>query len=206
MSRARFITLEGSEGAGKSTLARALHSCLLEQGHDVVLTREPGGTPGAEAIRELLLRRGAEHLGAVTETLLMFAARALHLDNLVRPALARGQWVLCDRFTDATYAYQGAGRGVNTALIDELAAAVHADLWPTRTLLLDLPVAEGLARAARRAGAVDRFEAERKEFFERVRGAYLARAAAFPQRMRVLDATLPPPALLAAALSALDAP
>ena len=114
--------------------------------------------------------------------------------------------MLCDRFTDATYAYQGAGRGVNTSLIDELAAAVHADLWPSRTLLLDLPVAEGLGRAARRAGAVDRFEAERKEFFERVRGAYLARAAAFPQRMRVLDATLPPSGLLAAALSALDAP
>jgi len=180
MTRARFITLEGGEGAGKSTLARALHARLIEQGHEVVLTREPGGTPVAEAVRELLLRRGTEQVGAVTETLLMFAARALHLDNLVRPALAQGKWVLCDRFTDATYAYQGAGRGVSGALIDQLAEAVHADLWPTRTLLLDLPVAVGLARAARRAVAADRFEGERVEFFERVRQSYLARAAAYP--------------------------
>ena len=206
MTRARFITLEGGEGAGKSTLARALHARLIEQGHEVVLTREPGGTPGAEAVRELLLRRGTEQVGAVTETLLMFAARALHLDNLVRPALAQGKWVLCDRFTDATYAYQGAGRGVSGALIDQLAEAVHADLWPTRTLLLDLPVAVGLARAARRAVAADRFEGERVEFFERVRQSYLARAAAYPERMRVLDATVPPASLLSAALTALADP
>jgi len=203
MSGSRFITLEGIEGAGKSTVARTLGDELRRRGGEVLLTREPGGTPLAEAIREILLRRGTEDLSAVAETLLMFAARAVHLDNAIRPALAAGKWVICDRYTDASYAYQGAARGVEPALIDRLAAAVHADLWPTRTLLLDLPVTEGLARARRRGGPADRFEDEHQEFFERVREAYLARASADPQRFRVLDARADEPGLAAAALAAI---
>ena len=203
MSVARFITLEGIEGAGKSTVARALGDELRRRGGEVLLTREPGGTPLAEAIREILLRRGTENLGAVAETLLMFAARAVHVADAIRPALAAGKWVICDRYTDASYAYQGAGRGVEPGLIDRLAAAVHADLWPTRTLLLDLPVSEGLARAQRRGGPADRFEDEHQEFFERVRQAYLARASADPQRMRVLDARADERSLAAAALAAI---
>lgn len=203
MSGSRFITLEGIEGAGKSTVARTLGDELRRRGGEVLLTREPGGTPLAEAIREILLRRGTEDLSAVAETLLMFAARAVHLENAIRPALAAGKWVICDRYTDASYAYQGAARGVEPALIDRLAAAVHADLWPTRTLLLDLPVTEGLARARRRGGPADRFEDEHQEFFERVREAYLARASADPQRFRVLDARADEPGLAAAALAAI---
>ena len=203
MSGSRFITLEGIEGAGKSTVARTLGDELRRRGGEVLLTREPGGTPLAEAIRGILLRRGTEDLSAVAETLLMFAARAVHLDNAIRPALAAGKWVICDRYTDASYAYQGAARGVEPALIDRLAAAVHADLWPTRTLLLDLPVTEGLARARRRGGPADRFEDEHQEFFERVREAYLARASADPQRFRVLDARDDEPGLAAAALAAI---
>ena len=203
MSGSRFITLEGIEGAGKSTVARTLGDELRRRGGEVLLTREPGGTPLAEAIREILLRRGTEDLSAVAETLLMFAARAVHLDNAIRPALAAGKWVICDRYTDASYAYQGAARGVEPALIDRLAAAVHADLWPTRTLLLDLPVTEGLARARRRGGPADRFEDEHQEFFERVREAYLARASADPQRFRVLDARVGERSLAAAALAAI---
>jgi len=203
MKVSRFITLEGIEGAGKSTVARTLHEQLRRRGSEVLLTREPGGTPLAEAIRELLLRRGTDALNAVAETLLIFAARAVHLDNAIRPALAAGKWVICDRYTDASYAYQGAARGIEPGLIDHLAAAVHADLWPTRTLLLDLPVAEGLARARQRGGPADRFEAERQEFFERVREAYLARASADPQRIRVLDARVDERSLAAAALAAI---
>lgn len=202
MSTDRFITLEGVEGAGKSTAARALQSALQQRGFEVLLTREPGGTPVAEALREILLRHGSEHINSAAETLLMFAARAVHLDNAIRPALAAGKWVICDRFTDATYAYQGAGRGVDTSLIDRLAAAVHAQLWPTRTLLLDLPVGTGLERAKARATA-DRFEAQQQEFFERVRGAYLARAAADPARFRVIDARASEAEVGASALQAI---
>jgi dTMP kinase len=154
----------------------------------VLLTREPGGTPLAETLRTVLLRKGAEQITPTTEALLMFAARALHLDNAIRPALAAGRWVICDRFTDASYAYQGAGRGVSVALLDQLAAAVHADLWPARTLLLDLPVAVGLARARARTGSADRFETEAGDFFERVRRAYLERADQDPRRLVVVDA------------------
>ncbi len=154
MSAARFITLEGIEGAGKSTIARALHAELERRGLPATLTREPGGTPVAEALRTVLLDRGGERISPAAETLLMFAARAVHLDNAIRPALAAGRWVICDRFTDASFAYQGGGRGVSEHLLDELAAAVHADLWPARTLLLDLPVATGLARAPAHGPAV----------------------------------------------------
>jgi len=204
MKPAQFITLEGIEGAGKSTIARALQAELEQQGMTPLLTREPGGTPLAERVRELLLSRDNESLSPVAETLLMFSARAVHLDNAVRPALAAGRWVICDRFTDASYAYQGAGRGVSTRLLDQLAAAVHGDLWPARTLLLDVPVDTGLARTRQRAGAPDRFEAERPAFFESVRSAYLQRAAADPGRIRVIDARLPAVQVVAACLAAMD--
>ncbi len=192
MSRGRFITLEGIEGAGKSTLAAFLSGALARRNIRSVLTREPGGTPLAERIRQVVLERSAEPLSPVTETLLMFAARAAHLQNLIRPALARGDWVICDRFTDATRAYQGSGRGVPAALIDALAQAVHGDLVPDCTLLLDLPVRTGLERARRRPNAADdRFEAETVGFFERVRTGYLALAEREPQRLRVIDAAAP---------------
>ncbi|HUA88124.1 MAG TPA: dTMP kinase [Steroidobacteraceae bacterium] len=185
----RFVTLEGIEGAGKSTAARHVARSLAAGGRAVVATREPGGTPLAERVRAIVLERGAEAVSPVSETLLMFAARAVHLTNLIRPALARGDWVVCDRFTDATRAYQGSGRRVDPALIGALAQAVHGDLAPDLTLLLDLPVTVGLARARARSGsASDRFETETVEFFERVRAGYLAIARAEPARVRIIDA------------------
>jgi len=183
-----FISLEGIEGSGKSTLARALTALLQQRGLSVIATREPGGTPLAEQLRATLLTRGGETIDPIAETLLMFAARSVHVTNLIRPALRAGNWVLCDRFTDATRAYQGAGRGVDRALIEQLAASVHADLWPRRTLLLDLPAQLGCARAKSRGGAADRFDAEGERFFERVRRGYLTIAAAEPERVRVIDA------------------
>jgi dTMP kinase len=189
MSRGLFITLEGIEGAGKSTVARTVSQWLMDRGHSVLLTREPGGTPLAERLRQIVLERGAEHVPPVTETLVMFAARSLHVENLIRPALLRGTWVVCDRFTDATRAYQGAGRGVDGALIEQLARAVQSDLKPDCTLLLDLPVSAGLARARARSGVdSDRFEAETLAFFERVRAGYLCVARAEPARVRIIDA------------------
>jgi dTMP kinase len=192
MSRGQFITLEGIEGAGKSTVASYAAELLTGQGITVRLTREPGGTPLAERVRRIVLERGTEHVSAVTETLLMFAARALHLDNVIGPALRAGEWVVCDRFTDATRAYQGSGRGVDPMLIDSLARAVHPQLLPDCTLLLDLPVAAGLARARDRAGGgADRFEAEDPSFFERVRAGYLALASREPHRVHVVNAAAP---------------
>ncbi len=192
ISAGRFVTLEGIEGAGKSTIARYVGEWLAAEGAAVRLTREPGGTPLAERVRQIVLERGVEPLSAVTETLLMFAARALHVENVIFPALRQGQWVVCDRFTDATRAYQGSGRGVDAALIDALAQAVHSQLTPDCTLLLDLPVAAGLSRArARGAGGADRFEAETVDFFERVRAGYLALAHREPGRIHVIDATAP---------------
>lgn len=216
--RGRFLTLEGIEGAGKSTVAAALATAMRARGITVVATREPGGTPLAERLREVVLQRGAETLSPQAETLLMFAARAVHVDNLIRPALARGEWVICDRYTDATRAYQGGGRGVASPFIETLSRETVGGLTPDLTLLLDLPVETGLQRAhaRRRAkGATeggggehgdspDRFEAEAVVFFERVRERYLAIAAAEPQRVRILEATLPPAALLDAAMDALQ--
>jgi dTMP kinase len=189
----RFITLEGIEGAGKSTLAHHVAAWLAARGIKACMTREPGGTALAERVRAIVLERGAELLTPVTETLLMFAARGLHVEGLIRPALARGEWVVCDRFTDATRAYQAAGRGVSREWIEELARAVHPQLAPDCTLLLDLPVTLGLARSKKRAGsaAADRFEAEPAQFFERVRAAYLDLAMREPQRIQVIDAALP---------------
>jgi dTMP kinase len=192
MSAGRFITLEGIEGAGKSTVAKYIGDWLTRQGIAVRLTREPGGTPLAERVRSIVLERGTEQVSAVTETLLMFAARALHIENVIVPAIRAGEWVICDRFTDATRAYQGSGRAVDAALIDTLARAVHPQLAPDCTLLLDLPVAAGLSRARERGGGgADRFEAETVEFFEKVRAGYLALARREPARIHVIDAAGP---------------
>ena len=192
--RGRFITLEGIEGAGKSTVAAALAAALRAHGLTVVATREPGGTPLAERLREVVLQRGTERIAPEAETLLMFAARAVHVENLIRPALARGVWVICDRYTDATRAYQGGGRGVSASFIEPLSGEVLGGFTPDLTLLLDLPVMNGLERAhARRRAAgdgdVDRFESETVAFFDRVRARYLEIATADPGRVRVLDAT-----------------
>lgn len=187
-----LITLEGIEGAGKSTVARSVCEWLGRHAIHATLTREPGGTALAERVRQIVLERGQERLSAVTETLLMFAARGIHVENLIRPALQRGEWIVCDRFTDATRAYQGGGRGVDPQLIESLASQVQGPLQPHCTLLLDLPVAMGLERArSRRAGAADRFEAETQAFFERVRAAYLELARREPQRIHVIDASVP---------------
>jgi len=182
-----FITLEGPEGAGKSTNREYLAQRLRERSLDVVLTREPGGTPLAERIRELLLAPADEPMNSDTELLLVFAARAQHLAQVIRPALARGAVVLCDRFTDATYAYQGGGRGLPTSRIEQLECFVQGEMRPDLTLIFDLPVEIGLGRAAAR-GRLDRFEQEGLEFFEAVRSAYLNRAQQDRQRYRVVDA------------------
>ena len=185
-----FITLEGPEGAGKSTNREYLAGHLRAAGIDVVLTREPGGTPLAERIRELLLAPSDEPMNADTELLLVFAARAQHLAQVIRPALARGAVVLCDRFTDATYAYQGGGRGLSRERIATLEAFVQGELRPDLTLVFDLPVEVGLARASAR-GRLDRFEQEGRVFFDAVRSAYLERAQAKPARYRLINAALP---------------
>jgi len=189
--RGRFITLEGGEGVGKSTQMAAVDAALQAAGLETFLTREPGGTERAERIRELLLRPTEEPMPVSCELLLMFAARATHLENSIRPALERGIWVICDRFTDATYAYQGAGRGVPRQEIELLERLVQRGLAPDLTLLLDAPVEVALPRAKRRNADQhgDRFERERESFFERVRRGYLEIAAAEPRRVKVIDAS-----------------
>ena len=204
MTQARFITLEGIEGAGKTTVADRITQSLRARGIKVHATREPGGTKVAERIRALVLDRGEEHISPTAETLLMFGARQVHVDNLIRPALARGEWVLCDRFTDATHAYQGGGRGVDLRLIDHLAQAVHGDLSADCTLLLDVPVRVGLERMQARRGAIDRFEVESAVFFERVRNRYLELAQENPARIRIVDATQQLEEVCNAALAALE--
>jgi dTMP kinase len=186
MKRGLFITLEGGEGAGKSTSLAFVQSCLIQRGREVVVTREPGGTPLGEKLRGLLLH-GSEAISPDSELLMMFAARAQHLDAVIRPALARGACVVCDRFTDATYAYQGGGRGVSTTRIRALEEWVQQGLKPDLTLLLDIPVAQGLARAGQRSEP-DRFEREQRAFLERVRAAYLEAATREPQRIKVIQA------------------
>lgn len=192
MKRGKFITIEGGEGVGKTTQISAVREWLVERQIEVVATREPGGTPRAERLREILLERDSESMPAACELLLMFAARSTHIENLIRPALERGAWVVCDRFTDATYAYQGGGRGVPIDQIALLEGLVQGDLRPDLTLLLDAPVELGHARAAARnarTGANDRFEQEHRDFRERVRHAYLERAALEPARFAVIDAS-----------------
>ncbi len=188
--RGKFVTLEGIEGVGKSTQMRRVAAILREAGLTVTCTREPGGTELAERIRELVLARTSESMPPAAELLLMFAARSVHLENLIRPALLRGEWVVCDRFTDATYAYQGYGRGMNLEDIETLADLVQSDLRPDLTILLDTPVETGLARIERR-GPPDRFETEKARFFQRVRDGYLKIAAAEPERIVVVDADRP---------------
>ena len=201
--KGKFITVEGIEGVGKTTNIEFIHQQLQAADRDVILTREPGGTPLGEAVRGLLLDPEYTGMDSTCELQLMFAARAEHLAKLVWPALQKGQWVLCDRFTDATYAYQGGGRGIDTGVIARLEDLVQGDFRPDLTLLLDVPVETGLARAGKR-GALDRFEQEKVEFFERVRSAYRDMAERHPERYRVIDAGQPLEAVqqqLAAVLS-----
>jgi dTMP kinase len=206
MTRGKFITLEGGEGVGKSTQIAVLRDFLAARGLAVVVTREPGGTPRAERIRELLLQKGGEPMPVEAELLLMFAARSTHLDSVIRPALARGAWVVCDRFTDATYAYQGGGRGVEPKQIEWLERYVQGDLRPDLTLLLDVAVDVGAARASARnaASGADRFESEQREFFERVRATYLERARGEPKRFVVVDASRSADAVGAAIRAAVE--
>jgi dTMP kinase len=189
-TRGRFLTVEGIEGVGKTTQVARLSHHLADRGIDHIVTREPGGTPLAEKIRDLVLRPRDETLPPAAELLLMFAARAVHLANHIEPVLNAGRWVICDRFTDATYAYQGAGRGMGQTDIRFLETLVQGALRPDLTFLLDVPVDVGLERSRRRdAGGVrDRFDRERAEFFERVREAYLSRARTEPERMAIIDA------------------
>lgn len=185
-----FLTLEGTEGVGKSTNVEFIKSYLTAKGVPLVLTREPGGTPLAEEIRQLLLAPRDEVVAESAELLLMFAARAQHLERVILPALAAGQWVLSDRFTDATYAYQGGGRQLSNDKIKQLENLVQGSLRPDQVLILDLPVEEGLKRVRQRAD-LDRFEQEETAFFERVRAAYHARAQADPERYTIINASQP---------------
>lgn len=188
--RGKFITIEGTEGVGKTTNIEFIKAWLETRSLPFVCTREPGGTPLAEQIRELLLAPREEIVSSTAELLLMFAGRAQHLHQVIEPVLSEGAWILCDRFTDATYAYQGAGRNMRSDLIAELEMLVQGSLRPDLTLILDIPVELGLKRASERSEP-DRFEQEQLEFFERVRQGYLAIAAADPNRCVVIDAALP---------------
>lgn len=188
VQRGQFITIEGTEGVGKTTNITFIKQWLDDHQITHISTREPGGTPFAEAIRELLLSPRDESVDENCELLLMFAARAQHIAQVIEPALARGDWVLCDRFTDATYAYQGGGRGIDQRKIAQLENLVQGDLRPNLTIILDISVGEGLARARAR-GDMDRFEQERQHFFENVRATYLDRAAQAQGRYRVVDAS-----------------
>ena len=202
--RGLFISFEGGEGAGKSTVMTAAGSLLAQAGLSHHVTREPGGCPLAEALRALVL--DPRHAGTCreAEVLMMFAARAQHVVETIEPALAAGHWVVSDRFTDASFAYQGGGRGIPAAILEQLEGWAAFGLRPDRTFLLDVPVAEGLRRIAGR-GEADRMERESAAFFERVRAAYLARAQAEPHRFRVIDATRPLEAVVAAVESELHA-
>lgn len=188
--RGLFITVEGGEGVGKSTNMAYLENCLRDSGIDLLVTREPGGTALGEELRQLLLQVREQSVSATAELLLIFAARAQHLEELIEPALASGRWVLCDRFTDATYAYQSGGRGIDAATVRSLEKLVQGGLRPDCTLLLDAPVDVGMARARGR-GELDRFEREEMDFFERVRATYLRLAEDGEGRYRVIDASQP---------------
>ena len=188
MQRGKFITVEGIEGVGKSTNIDVLKNAIESRGLKVLTSREPGGTPMAEKIRDILFEHGDEPMPGNAEMLLMFASRALHVDNLIRPALADGTWVICDRFTDSSRAYQGAGRGIGQDNINTLAEWVHPDLQPDLTILLDAPVETGMGRAEER-GEPDRIEMERHDFFSRARDCFLSLAEAEPERFVVIDAT-----------------
>ena len=188
MQTGKFITFEGIEGVGKSTNIAHLARAIEGQGHNVLTTREPGGTPMAERIRELVAEHGDEAMPDIAELLLVFASRALHVNNVIRPALSAGTWVICDRFTDSSRAYQGGGRGLPQDNINLLAEWVHGDLQPDLTILLDTPVETGMSRAGQRSEP-DRWELERGEFFTRVRDTYLGLAEAEPDRFVIIDAS-----------------
>ena len=188
MERGKFITVEGIEGVGKSTNIDTLVQSIESAGHKVLTTREPGGTPFAEDIREILMNRSDEPVPEIAELLLMFAARSFNVNNVILPALEAGTWVVCDRFTDSTRAYQGGGRGLPMETINRVADWVHGDTWPDLTILLDAPVEVGMERAGNRSEP-DRFEQERHEFFQRVRECYLQIAASEPNRFVVIDTT-----------------
>lgn len=187
ISKGKFITLEGVDGAGKSTHLTWLVNHLRTQGRIVVQTREPGGTPLGEKLRELLLH---EPMHLETEALLMFAARREHLEEVIKPAIGRGNWVVCDRFTDASFAYQGGGRGLSIEKLSQLENWVQEGLQPDLTLLFDLPIDIASQRMAGAARQLDRFEQEKADFHERVRAAYLARAAQMPARVKVIDSRM----------------
>lgn len=189
MSRGAFITIEGSEGVGKTTSLDAITAFFRQQDRSIVVTREPGGTSLGETVRSWILDGDHGSLSAEVEALLMFAARASHLDEVIRPALERGDWVICDRFTDASFAYQGGGHGADTEFLHQLKRAVQRDLQPDLTILLDAPVDIGLARIADRSH--DHFEREQRDFFERVRRVYLELARDEADRFRVVDASAP---------------
>jgi dTMP kinase len=186
-NRGKFITIEGSEGVGKSTNIKFIQQYLSKQGIPLVLTREPGGTPLAESLRNLLLQHWQEKVDEQAELLMLFAARAQHVSTVIQPALERGEWVLCDRFTDSTYAYQGGGRGLDLKLIEQLESLVLQGFQPDTTIYLDIDVKQGLQRASTR-GELDRFETEEIDFFERVRKAYLKRVESTPSRYALIDA------------------
>jgi len=204
-NRGCFITVEGGEGAGKSTALSVLTDWLQAQGIEAEFTREPGGTEISEKIRDLLLDARLQEMTPVTELLLMFAARAQHVAERIMPALEAGKWVVCDRFTDSSHAYQGAGRGIDHGLINQLAAIAHPKLVPDLTLLLDVPVEVGLARTRNRSVKADRFEGEKLAFFERVRIGFLERAAAEPHRFALIDASRSPNEVAAQLTNALAA-
>lgn len=187
MARARFITFEGGEGSGKSSHSRKLVDWLTARGHEAVLTREPGGTPGAEEIRKLLVQGEAARWEPMTEALLHYAARRDHVSKVIKPALARGAWVVCDRFADSTMAYQAYGHGLGPAAVKPLRDLVLGDFAPGLTLLFDVPVALGLERAGKRAGADSRYESMGRGFHERVREGFLTIAKAEPERVVVID-------------------
>jgi len=189
VTRGRFITFEGGEGAGKSTQVQRLAARLTGDGREVVTTREPGGSPGAESIRDIVLRGAADRWSPVTETLLMYAARRDHIERVIRPALERGAWVVCDRFADSTRAYQGAAGGADARLITALETYIVEDVRPDLTLVFDLPAEVGLERAHARAGAEMRFESKGMAFHERLRESFRAIAAAEPERCALIDAT-----------------
>jgi dTMP kinase len=188
VARGRFITFEGGEGSGKSTQVQRLAARLTAEGREVVTTREPGGSPGAEAIRDIVLRGEADRWSPVTETLLMYAARRDHVERVIRPALARGAWVVCDRFADSTRAYQGAAGGVDPALIAAMETHVLEETRPDMTLIFDMPVEVGLERAHARAGSEMRFESKGLAFHQRLREGFLAIARAEPDRCAIIDA------------------
>jgi dTMP kinase len=203
MERGKFISVEGIEGVGKSTNIDVVVRRIEAAGHKVLTTREPGGTPFAEDIREILMNRNDEPIPEIAEVLLMFAARSFNVNNVIVPALEAGTWVVCDRFTDSSRAYQSGGRGIPMETIDRVADWVHGDTWPDVTILLDAPVEVGMERAGKRS-APDRFEQERHDFFQRVRECYLQIAAREPERFVVIDTTRDMDAVSADVASLID--